>query len=827
MKAYHVLAWKELSAQKLTTVLMVIAIVLSTIMTTVIGQSWGILQALREQQAGLLNGNRYATFHNLTKEQKAILEEAGTLSFVGSNIILGTAKLNNSGIALQLREYDKRSLEIYPTLSQISKGRLPQRPGEIALPQDALDYLGFSGQIGDTLTLDLSISILEDKEEAYAYKAEFTLCGILKSNYLAYVSGIVTGIAGRGTAEKYLPEKYMLYSTDFRTKEKKSFQQTVHKLADKVELPRSRIQYNWLYLKALGIKYDKQESDSDPGGGGISYMIAAGIIIGFLVLLAAGLVIYNVLKISVSKRIKAYGILRAIGGRQRQLYLLVAEQLILLCLVGIPAGAVLGVLSADGITKAATSLFSPEIFMVQNMAELQALIGGSSKGKLLPLLISTAITLISAFIAAMPVAHYAAKVSPTVAMNGITGKVKRRSRRERPIRHFEAFYARLNLRRNMGRTTITILSLVMSITVFVALQSFSGLLDISRDVQKLHLGGYSITNEAVGFEPAVVKELNLYEGVAYLHTLKYSLYMQQSNGTLPIETGFRLKPGETFQVVGVDLERFKILLPTLTSEELQEIKDGKACLVKNPVSISYEGRQSQTTSFDRGDTISVAKRELKVLGICNAVGLDNQGFVNGVQVVVFDTVYDELTGKNTYSELYPVLAAETDKQVLEQKIEQICNKTAGSRWLSYQNTDKQLEESYRQIKLLGWGLILFIGLIGLLNIINTTYTNLHTRVNEIGMQRAVGMSKTGLYKTFLWEGAYYGIIASAAGAIAGYICTIMAEAAVTDKIALTAFPVSSVLQVSAMSVAACLLATCLPLGGIAKRSIVEAIEIVE
>lgn len=32
-------------------------------MTTAIGQSWGILHALREQQARTLNGNRYATFH--------------------------------------------------------------------------------------------------------------------------------------------------------------------------------------------------------------------------------------------------------------------------------------------------------------------------------------------------------------------------------------------------------------------------------------------------------------------------------------------------------------------------------------------------------------------------------------------------------------------------------------------------------------------------------------------------------------------------------------------------------------------------------------------
>lgn len=78
-----------------------------------------------------------------------------------------------------------------------------------------------------------------------------------------------------------------------------------------------------------------------------------------------------------------------------------------------------------------------------------------------------------------------------------------------------------------------------------------------------------------------------------------------------------------------------------------------------------------------------------------------------------------------------------------------------------------MAESFAQTQMLAWGLILFVGLIGILNIINTVYTNIHTRVNEIGMQRAIGMSVSSLYKTFLWEGVYYGLIASGIGAVAG------------------------------------------------------------
>ena len=70
----------------------------------------------------------------------------------------------------------------------------------------------------------------------------------------------------------------------------------------------------------------------------------------------------------------------------------------------------------------------------------------------------------------------------------------------------------------------------------------------------------------------------------------------------------------------------------------------------------------------------------------------------------------------------------------------------------------------------------------LTSIINTVYSNIHTRIGEIGMQRAIGMSAASLYKTFLWEGAYYGIFASAIGAVLGYVCCIFVGAAQTDTL---------------------------------------------
>ena len=89
------------------------------------------------------------------------------------------------------------------------------------------------------------------------------------------------------------------------------------------------------------------------------------------------------------------------------------------------------------------------------------------------------------------------------------------------------------------------------------------------------------------------------------------------------------------------------------------------------------------------------------------------------------------------------------------------------------------------------------------------------------------MSVAGLYKTFLWEGAYYGIFASVIGAVSGYICCIFIGAAQTDALQLVAVPAAAIAEAAVISIAACLLATAIPLRSIARMNIVDSIETVE
>lgn len=826
MKSYLSLAFKELKAQKVMAALILIAVILSSIMTTAVGQSLGILQSMRIEQASSLNGDRYATFHQIKEKEKLQLENDNRLYDVGSFINVGITELGNSGLNLFTREYSGNALDAYPAIKKIKKGTLPALPFEIALPENALPYLGEEIHIGDTITLQVRISRMDGTLPEYSYSATYTVCGILESNYIGYSTGTLNAVAGVGTAASVLPDNYLLYSTDFKTKDTLHFQTIIDELANNLGIDNSNIQYNWILLDALGISYrEAGKSDTDTG---FSFMTLASIMVGILVLLAAGLVIYNILKIAVTKRIKEYGTLRAIGSERRQIYSLVSLQLLILCGIGIPIGILIGSLSAKGILIAATGVLNPDLFMTNSTMELNQIIHETKPDNFLLYFVSGAITLIFSMSAAFPAARYASHVSPAVAISGQSIKIKRRGRKEKVIRNFESYYARLNLKRGRGRTVITILSLIMSITVFVSLQSFTALLDTSKNVRDMTLGDYAVTNESIGIPPESVSEIRNNELVENLATTKLSVYTQDATGSIPIELDFKLQPAESFQIAGIDDTRLISSVNGLSEQDKADLLSGTACIVKNPIPFSYEGENFENTSFEYNDTILVNKYKLRVVGIANAaVTINNEGFTNGVQIIVSDKTYDLLTANNYYLEVYPTLKSQVDHAQFETWLDNWCDENTGSHWISYQQTAKQLEESFKQISMLCWWLIFFIGFIGILNIVNTVYSNIHTRIAEIGMQRAIGMSANSLYKTFLWEGAYYGMIASIIGGILGYICTIFINAATTNRLQFVSIPYLSIIEAALISIVACLSATAIPLRSIAKMSIVNSIETTE
>ena len=640
MKSYRALALKEVRSQKLTSFLILIAVILSAMMTTAAGQSVGVLSAMRQQQAVAIGGNRYATFVQLTEEKAQILEDDPRLSYAGRFVSLGDQKLNDQ-LSLDLVEYWNGGIATRPTYSRLAEGRLPKDPMELALPEDALQFLGFDGKIGDKIRLSFSKALRHGIiVDAYEYTAEFTLVGITESNFLNYTGGHILGLAGQGTAEEVLPPEYLYYNMDIRTEERRNFQAVMDELCERLEIHELDTLYNIPLLNALGISYDSEAADSELAvdDAGFSWLAFVGVLVTALILLAAGLVVYNIMKIAVSRRLGQYGTLRALGAEKTQLYCVVAAEVLLLCMAGL----------------------SPEMFLAGSREQLQALIDANSTGKWGYLLISAFVTLVFMFLAAAPVALFAARVPPVTAMSGIGVRVKRRNRNIKKIRNFERYYAKLNLSRSKGRTAVTVLSLVMSITVFITLQSFLSLLSVSGSLSE-HLGDYSIVNQYEGISPEELKALELEEDVDYVAAQQFSLYdLDEKNRPIGIETDIMLGVSESFQIFGFnDCWMDHKFASRLTKGQLDMLKAGEGCVVRNPIPMEIDGVAFGTTHVEEGSEITVSGKKLPVLlsmsGYDGYFSVGNSGFINGVQVLVSDRIYSGLTGTDTYAELRPEL----------------------------------------------------------------------------------------------------------------------------------------------------------------------------
>ena len=248
---------------------------------------------------------------------------------------------------------------------------------------------------------------------------------------------------------------------------------------------------------------------------------------------------------------------------------------------------------------------------------------------------------------------------------------------------------------------------------------------------------------------------------------------------------------ETLQLVNIDDAQLQRYAPKLSDQDRQALNDGTGCLAKNPTAFSYGDTPVERTELAVGDTIQLGDRTLRVVGVIDAaITINNDGFTNGVQLIVNDEIYCSLLRNDSYSEIYPTLLDDADTNTFESWLDNWCSEYPGTHWLSYLQSSNEMEESFEQIKMLCWVLIIFIGIIGILNIINTVYSNIHTRI----------------------------------GAVSGYICCVFVEAARTDTLRLVGVPVIAIAEAAIISILACLLATAIPLRSIARMSIVDSIE---
>ncbi len=95
----------------------------------------------------------------------------------------------------------------------------------------------------------------------------------------------------------------------------------------------------------------------------------------------------------------------------------------------------------------------------------------------------------------------------------------------------------------------------------------------------------------------------------------------------------------------------------------------------------------------------VAGKKLPVLLAMNGYdgyfSVGSSGFINGVQVIVSDRLYPELTGTDRYAELRPDSGKRAQEQggLLKKSVTALASRVAGTTWVSYEQTDDSLQRA--------------------------------------------------------------------------------------------------------------------------------------
>ena len=422
---------------------------------------------------------------------------------------------------------------------RILEGRMPENGHEIVLSSRFFDLSRETDlsayAIGKTVTIPIGKRMNPDGEPLtendplwegeYVTDAEpltFTVVGIYKSfdpsvggtGYRALTKG-----AGTGSCSVFFTVKHpYLFKSVMRN-------QTVSR--------------NWRQNSSLMRLYGVFGDDT------IANMLYgfAGVLV-LLVMFGSISLIYNAFSISVAERTRQFGILKSIGATKKQIRACVRYEALLLSAAGIPIGMIVGCLGIGITLWAIRDTFTA---LMPNAATQMHLALHPAA-----LLIASVIALITVLISAAVPARRAARLQPIDAIrSSVDVKTKARevktSKLTEKLFGFEGTMGAKNFKRNKKGYRATVLSLMMSIVLFIGASSFcTYLTDMVRTLSQNE--NYDVfANVPVYAAEEVMKKMRTFDGVtraAYLFTEDASAGGYYTDAAL-LTDAYQAVPGHT------------------------------------------------------------------------------------------------------------------------------------------------------------------------------------------------------------------------------------------------------------------------------------------
>ncbi|MCL2218046.1 MAG: ABC transporter permease [Defluviitaleaceae bacterium] len=555
-------------------------------------------------------------------------------------------------------------------------------------------------------------------------------------------------------------------------------------------------------------------------------IMGIGVILSAIIVASSIIVISNSFRVSAGERLSQFGILKSVGATKRQIAETIMYESLFLSAIGIPVGIITGLL-VQFIGLEIANHFISHItqvdrsgFMFDFVIAWQAII------------VSVAIGLITVLLSAWLPARKAAKIPAINAIRKV-GDVKIKAKQVRSgwivskLFGFEGALASKSLKRSKRNFRATVVSLTISIVMFIAASSFGAHLNRMANLV-LHM----VDSNVIG---------SYYSSMTIYHTEDYEqvlTYWPISNETAELVTArLREFPDTTVMGVGSNLSSWRMMstpvpsdmltdnmrvfldpenerkefsvdfaLITVDAEAYAELCRIAGVPLGSNILVNYfrrqiEGRWTEFTPFVfdyqmltlpmGNEILEIPLRgELRYEQVPNEVTHASRGILTIIVPELDSKTYrwfaetDDINGFVTFMhEAFDELVPRDEDMRVNMHV---------------RNLSREQESELNILRLIMvfiYGFVGMLTLIGLTNVISTISTNVRARAREFAVLQSVGMAHSGLNRMLNLES----ILCSVKSLIFGLPLGIAASWLVYDAMLASVyfsfrFPVAAVVQ---------------------------------